>query len=73
MFCVFFTEDDVYDYETVQHCDTDKYASLYKYLLAEGIYLPPSQFEVSFISCAHELDDIDKTIAAFENALNKME
>lgn len=73
MFCIFFTEEDVYDYETVQQCDTDKYASLYKILLEEGIYLPPSQFEVSFISCAHELDDIYKTIAAFENALEKIE
>lgn len=72
MFCVFFTEEDVYDYETVQQCDTEKYAGLYKHLLEEGIYLPPSQFEVSFISCAHELDDINKTIAAFENALDKM-
>lgn len=71
MFCVFFTEEDVYDYETVQQCDTQKYARLYKNLLEEGIYLPPSQFEVSFISCAHELDDINKTIAAFGNALEK--
>lgn len=73
MFCVFFTEDEVYDYETVQRCDTEKYADFYKKLLAAGVYLPPSQFEVSFISCAHELEDIDKTLEAIEKALEMME
>jgi glutamate-1-semialdehyde 2,1-aminomutase len=73
MFCVFFTEDEVYDYETVQRCDTKKYADFYKKLLAAGVYLPPSQFEVSFISCAHELEDIDKTLEAIEKALEMME
>lgn len=72
MFCVFFTEDEVCDYETVLNCDTDKYAIFYKNMLDEGVYLPPSQFEVSFISCAHELEDIEKTIVAFGNALEKM-
>ena len=72
MFCVFFTEDEVFDYETVQKCDTEKYAKFYKNLLAEGVYLPPSQFEVSFLSCAHEIEDINKTIEAFGNALESI-
>lgn len=72
MFCIFFTEDEVYDYETVQRCDTEKYADFYKNLLATGVYLPPSQFEVSFLSCAHQLEDIDKTLEAFEKALDMM-
>ncbi len=72
MFCVFFTEDEVYDYESVLKCDTVQYARFYKELLQEGVYLPPSQFEVSFISCAHELEDIYKTVEAIEHALDRL-
>jgi len=72
MFCVFFTEDEVYDYESVLKCDTAQYARFYKELLQEGVYLPPSQFEVSFISCAHELEDIYKTVEAIEHALDRL-
>lgn len=72
MFCVFFTEDEVYDYESILKCDTEKYARFYRELLQEGIYLPPAQFEVSFVSCAHELEDIYQTVEAFERALDRM-
>lgn len=72
MFCVFFTEDEVYDYESALKCDTGKYARYYQEVLKEGIYFPPSQFEVSFISCAHEMEDIYRTIEAIEHALDKI-
>jgi glutamate-1-semialdehyde 2,1-aminomutase len=72
MFCIFFTENDVDNYEAVMGCDTQKYAQFYRELLKEGVYLPPAQFEVSFISCAHNLEDIDKTIAAVNRALDRI-
>ncbi len=72
MFCVFFTEEEVFDYESVLRCDTEKYARYYREILKEGIYLPPSQFEVSFVSCAHELEDIYQTVEAIEHALDKI-
>jgi glutamate-1-semialdehyde 2,1-aminomutase len=70
MFCIFFTERDIDNYEAVMTCDTQKYAQFYQELLKEGIYLPPAQFEVSFVSCAHSLEDVDKTIAAVNRALD---
>lgn len=72
MFCIFFTEDEVDDYETVQSCNTEQYAVFYQNLLKCGVYLPPSQFEVSFISSAHDLEDIDLTLEAMEKALDMM-
>jgi glutamate-1-semialdehyde 2,1-aminomutase len=72
MWCVFFTEEDVYDYESAQTCDTEQYAAYFRNLLNCGVYLPPSQFEVSFISSAHDLKDIDLTLEAIGKALDIM-
>jgi glutamate-1-semialdehyde 2,1-aminomutase len=72
MFCVFFTNEEVRCYETVMKCDTQKYAQFYRELLKEGVYLPPAQFEVSFLSCAHDEDDIEKTVAAVNRALERI-
>lgn len=71
LFSVFFTSREVVDYEAVQSCDVDLYARFYKKLLQQGVYFPPSQFEVCFLSCAHELDDINYTVEAFERALKQ--
>ncbi len=38
------------------------YASLYRHLLNAGIYLPPSPYEVGFLSAAHSPADIDTLI-----------
>jgi len=35
-------------------------------MLAEGIYLAPSQFEAVFISMAHTTADIEKTVRAVQ-------
>ncbi|SHG89419.1 glutamate-1-semialdehyde 2,1-aminomutase [Thermosyntropha lipolytica DSM 11003] len=72
MFSVFFTESEVKTYEDVLKCDTAKYAQFYRHLLEEGVYFPPSQFEVCFVSCAHEMEDIEATVQAVARALDKM-
>ena len=38
-------------------------------MLAEGIYLAPSQFEAGFISLAHTAADVEKTVDAARKAL----
>ncbi|MDD3365599.1 MAG: glutamate-1-semialdehyde 2,1-aminomutase, partial [Syntrophomonas sp.] len=72
MFSIFFAEQEVSDYESVLSCDTEKYARFYRELLQSGVYFPPSQFEVCFVSGAHSLDDVDKTVAAVDKALDKI-
>jgi glutamate-1-semialdehyde 2,1-aminomutase len=41
-------------------------------MLAEGVYLAPSQFEAGFTSLAHTSDDIKKTIAAAEKVFREI-
>jgi len=48
------------------------FAAYFKETLESGIYLAPSQFECAFVSDAHTMDDIEKTIAANRKALEKL-
>jgi len=73
MFCVFFTDAEVENYSQVMTCDTEKFARFFRELLNEGIYIPPAQFEVSFVSTAHELEDVEKTITACARVLDRLE
>jgi len=38
-------------------------------MLARGVYPPPSQFEAWFLSTAHTVNDVDRTIAAARGAM----
>jgi len=69
MFCIYFTEGEVGSLAEVMTCDTEQYSRTFRRLLQEGVYFPPSQFEVCFMSCAHDLTDIDQTVEAFGRAL----
>jgi len=64
MFCTFFTDGLVRDWATVKRSDTARYARFFRALLAEGVYLAPSQFEAGFMSTAHDDAIIDATVAA---------
>jgi glutamate-1-semialdehyde 2,1-aminomutase len=41
-------------------------------MLAEGVYLAPSQFEAGFLSTAHTPADIDRTVAAGARVLKTL-
>ena len=68
MFCTFFSDQPVYDWQTVAQSDTDRFARFFRALLQHGVYLPPSQYEACFVSAAHGADEIAHTLAAFERA-----
>ena len=72
MIGLFFTNEDVINYETAKTSDLEFFASYYREMANQGIYLPPSQFEGLFLSTAHSDEDIEKTIAAAENAFAKL-
>lgn len=61
---VFFTDKPVVDYETATGADTEKYAEYFNYMLGQGIYLAPSQFEAMFVSYAHTKADLERTCQA---------
>jgi len=66
MFTLFFTDTTVKDYDSALKCDTERYSKYFTQMLAEGIYLPPSQFEANFLSTAHTERHLDKTIKAIK-------
>lgn len=72
VFCLFFTSEQVADYISVLSCDTVKYADFFRSLLKEGIYFPPSQFELCFVSSAHQTEDIQNTLLAVDKVLDKI-
>lgn len=69
---IFFAEEPVVDFETSKKSDTEAFASYYRTMIEEGIFLPPSQFEGLFLSTSHTEEDIEKTIAAAEKAFAKL-
>jgi len=73
MLGLFFTDRDVKNFEDAKTSDLDIFAAYYKGMLEKGIYLAPSQFEALFVSAAHEVEHIDKTIEAAEEVLKSFE
>jgi len=72
MFTVFFTPHPVFDFSSALRSDTKRFGSFFREMLANQIYMAPSQFEASFVSFAHTDEDIEKTLAACERALHRI-
>ncbi|HIJ15077.1 MAG TPA: aminotransferase class III-fold pyridoxal phosphate-dependent enzyme, partial [Methanosphaera sp.] len=69
---VYFTENEVYDYETAKLSDTKGFLKYFHTLLENGVFIAPSQFECCFLSGKHSKEDIDKTLEAMEIALKNL-
>jgi glutamate-1-semialdehyde 2,1-aminomutase len=65
----FFTDQPVRNYATATSANTDHYGKFFRGMLARGVYPPPSQFEAWFLSAAHTVKDVDRTIAAASAAM----
>jgi glutamate-1-semialdehyde 2,1-aminomutase len=68
MITFFFTDQPVNDYESAKKSDTARFARFFRFLLENGVYWPPSQFEAAFISAAHTTDDIARTAELLKRA-----
>ena len=68
MWGFFLTDTPVVDYATAKTSDTARFARLFHALLAEGVYIAPSQFEACFTSIAHDGGTLDTTVAALARA-----
>jgi glutamate-1-semialdehyde 2,1-aminomutase len=66
MLSIFFTSDDVTDFDAASKTDTDIFKKFFHHMLNSGIYLPPSAFESWFISNALTAQDIQQTFDAVE-------
>jgi len=58
--------------DQVRGCNMDLFAAFHAEMLARGIYLAPSGYEVGFLSTAHTEIDIAKTVNAVEESLKKV-
>ena len=72
MFTIFFTDQDVVDYETAKSQDGELFRKFFHALLAHGIYFAPSPFEANFVSFAHTGKDIDRTIDAVQKVFQSL-
>ncbi|MEW5806191.1 MAG: glutamate-1-semialdehyde 2,1-aminomutase [Acidobacteriota bacterium] len=72
MMTLFFTGEDVFDYESATLSDTMKYSKFFHKMLERGINLPPSQFEAFFVSTVHTEEDMVRTIAAADDCFREL-
>ena len=54
LFSVFFTEDEVRDYDARATQQAWRYPAFFHAMLDRGVYLPPSAYEAWFVSAAHD-------------------
>jgi len=52
--------------------DRERFKKYFQGMLAEGIYLAPSQFEAGFLSTAHTAADIERTVAAAAKVMRSL-
>jgi glutamate-1-semialdehyde 2,1-aminomutase len=62
----FFTRTQPVDWNTVKLADKAQFGKFFQKMLANGVYLAPSQFEAGFISIVHDESVIAATLNAVE-------
>ncbi|MEM4280426.1 MAG: glutamate-1-semialdehyde 2,1-aminomutase [Archaeoglobaceae archaeon] len=70
MFCIYFGEIPR-DYSEAVKLNKEAFMRFFWKLLERGIYFPPSQFEVCFMSYAHSKEDVEKTANAIIEAYDQ--
>ena len=68
MFSVFFSPDEVTDYDSARRQDTFRYTGFFHAMLERGVYLPPSAFESWFVSAAHDDAALERVADALPHA-----
>ncbi len=55
--------------DRISRAAVERFNGLYHGLLGRGLYLPPSAYEVMFLSSAHDEDDLDRLVRGIEAGL----
>lgn len=69
MFSLFFTDNEVTDFESAKSSDLGKFSSYFQSMLEKGVYLAPSQFEAVFVSSAIGKEEVENIIRANKESL----
>jgi glutamate-1-semialdehyde 2,1-aminomutase len=71
MFSAFFTDEGVTavpDFATASAQHVERFKAFFHSMLDQGVYLPPSAFEVWFLSAAHDDRAVDRIVSALPAA-----
>jgi glutamate-1-semialdehyde 2,1-aminomutase len=69
MFTVFFRREPPMSYAEARESDREAFGRFFRAALANGIYLPPSQFEAAFLSARLTLEHADRIVDGLNEAL----
>lgn len=72
MLTLFFGIQSARNAADVGRCDTERFGRYFRGMIEHGVYLPPSQFEVAFVSLAHSEADIETTVKAAGEVLRQL-
>jgi glutamate-1-semialdehyde 2,1-aminomutase len=72
MFGLFFAEEPVTNWATASKADTERFARFFRAMLAQGVYLAPSQFEAGFLSTQHGAAEVETTVRAAASAFTTL-
>ncbi|HEX5467540.1 MAG TPA: glutamate-1-semialdehyde 2,1-aminomutase [Gaiellaceae bacterium] len=61
----------VRSFAEAQSADSKRYGELFRHLLDRGVYVAPSQFEALFVSTAHGPAEVEQTVAAARELLER--
>ena len=71
MFGIYFSKNKPKNYKDITDRNISIFKKFFKQMLTQGIYFAPSAFEAGFISSAHKINDIDKTLNIIEDWVKK--
>ncbi|MBU2539387.1 MAG: glutamate-1-semialdehyde 2,1-aminomutase [Proteobacteria bacterium] len=72
MMTPFFTAGPVIDFDSAMQADTERYGRHFREMLAQGIWLAPSQFEAAFISSAQSEAELAMALEKTEYSFKKL-
>lgn len=68
MFSIFFCDGPVTNYDEAKRTDSGAYAAFFHAMLDQGVHLPPSAYEVWFVSGAHDDAAVERILGALPAA-----
>ena len=72
VFCMLFSEQPINNLDDVTASNTELFKPLFHYALNHGVYLPPSAYEVCFISTAHDEKILEKAAEVISDGIKAL-
>lgn len=72
MMSIFFSANPINNFQDARQTNTQLFAKFFHQLLEEGIYIPPSAYELWFLNDALSSEDIQYTLEKINKIVNKL-